>query len=70
MTTIQDGFGGVQVNEGIDYVLLENARKLQANQYTLNPRLGYISLSQRLSNDEVLGGCFPIHCKWSSIPSR
>ena len=42
------------VDEGTDYSKLENARKLAANEYTLNPQLGYISLQQRLSNDEVL----------------
>ncbi|WP_395050838.1 cell surface protein SprA [Flavobacterium sp.] len=44
----------VTVNEGADYSKLENARKLNANEYTFNPQLGYISLQQRLANDEVL----------------
>lgn len=42
-------FGG-----GRDYEKLENARKLQTNEYTLNPQLGYISLSTSLNTDEVL----------------
>ncbi len=42
------------VNEGADYSKLENARKLTANEFTFNPQLGYISLQQRLANDEVL----------------
>lgn len=42
------------VSEGIDYSKLENARKLTANEYTYHPQLGYISLQQRLANDEVL----------------
>ena len=42
------------VNEGADYSKLENARKLNSNEYTFNPQLGYISLQQRLANDEVL----------------
>jgi len=58
VATVEQGFGGVQVSDGVDYVLLENARKLQPNQYTLYPQLGYISLSQRLNNDEVLGVAF------------
>ncbi len=58
VATVQQGFGGVQVSDGVDYVLLENARKLQPNQYTLYPRLGYVSLNQRLNNDEVLGVAF------------
>jgi cell surface protein SprA len=40
--------------EGLDYSKLENARKLNANEYTFNTQLGYLSLQQRLSNDEVL----------------
>ncbi len=58
IASVQQGFGGVQVNDGVDYVLLENARKLELNQYSYNARLGYLSLSQRLSNDEVLGVAF------------
>ncbi len=58
IATVQDGFGGVQVEDGTDYVLLENARKLDVNQYTVYPQLGYISLNQRLNNDEVLGVAF------------
>jgi len=42
------------ISEGKDYSKLENARKLTANEYTFNPQLGYISLQQRLANDEVL----------------
>ena len=58
VATIQSGFGGVPVNEGIDYVTLENARKLQPNEYQLNSQLGYVTLNQRLNNDEVLGVAF------------
>tara|TARA_R110002072_G_scaffold142804_4_gene288366 strand:+ start:13841 stop:21112 length:7272 start_codon:yes stop_codon:yes gene_type:complete len=58
VATVQAGFGGVQVNDGTDFVTLENARKLQPNEYQLNSQLGYISLNQRLSNDEVLGVAF------------
>ncbi|WP_124978828.1 T9SS outer membrane translocon Sov/SprA [Nonlabens xiamenensis] len=56
--TVQQGFGGVQVNEGVDFVTLENARKLDPQEYTLNTQLGYISLRQRLNNDEVLAVAF------------
>jgi cell surface protein SprA len=51
---VRDGFTGVQVSEGVDYVTLESARKLDQGEYTLNSQLGYISLNQRLTNDEVL----------------
>lgn len=42
------------INEGTDYIKLENARKLTPNEFTFHPQLGYISLNQRLNNDEVL----------------
>lgn len=58
VATVDSGFTGVQVNEGRDYVTLENARRLQSSEYQLNTQLGYISLNQRLSNDEVLGVSF------------
>ncbi len=53
IATSGSGFNA-SVNEGGDYSKLENARKLNANEYTFNPQLGYISLQQRLANDEVL----------------
>lgn len=37
-----------------DYELLERARKLAPTEYTINPRLGFISLNQSLNNGEVL----------------
>ena len=55
VATVQSGFGGVPVQQGVDYVVQENVRKLQPSEYTLHPQLGYVSLNQRLSNDEVLG---------------
>ena len=39
---------------GKDYEKVENARLLSENEYTLNRRLGYISLNQSLNADEVL----------------
>ena len=54
ITTSSSGFNGITVNEGADYSKLENARKLNTNEYTFHPQLGYISLQQRLANDEVL----------------
>ena len=54
IATSGSGFNGITANEGADYSKLENARKLNANEYTFSPQLGYISLQQRLANDEVL----------------
>jgi cell surface protein SprA len=58
VATVAQGFGGIQVNDGVDYAVVENARRLQPNEYRLDTQLGYISLNQRLSNDEVLGVAF------------
>ena len=57
IATVEAGFNipGYQVNQGFDYAILENARKLEVNRdFQFNSQLGYISLNQRLSNDEVL----------------
>ncbi len=61
IATVDNGFNipGYPVNQGFDYAILENARKLeQSRDYRLNTQLGYISLNQRLSNDEVLAVAF------------
>ncbi|TNJ41942.1 cell surface protein SprA [Tamlana fucoidanivorans] len=59
IATVQSGILVSNVNEGFDYAKLENARKLTVGQeYTLNTELGYISLNQRLNNDEVLAVAF------------
>lgn len=55
IATVQSGILIPGTNEGSDYGKLENARKLtQGSEYTLHPQLGYISLNQRLNNDETL----------------
>mgnify|MGYP003630293012 FL=1 len=59
IATVKSGILVSNVNEGFDYANLENARKLTENQeFTLNRDLGYISLNQRLNNDEVLAVAF------------
>ncbi|ESU20057.1 gliding motility-related protein [Flavobacterium cauense R2A-7] len=55
VATASNGFNApVAAIEGKDYTKLENARKLSPSDYTYHPQLGYISLNQRLANDEVL----------------
>ena len=54
IVTASSGFTGITVSEGQDYSKLENARKLNASEFTFHPQLGYISLQQKLANDEVL----------------
>ena len=61
IATVEQGFEtpGYTMNQGFDYAILENARKLEVNRdYRFDSQLGYISLNQRLSNDEVLAVAF------------
>ncbi|MGB7394975.1 MAG: cell surface protein SprA [Pricia sp.] len=61
ISTVEQGFNvpGYNPNQGFDYSFLENARKLeQGRDFTFNTQLGYISLNQRLSNDEILAVAF------------
>ncbi|WP_372753707.1 cell surface protein SprA [Mariniflexile sp.] len=59
IATVQSGIAISGVKEGYDYAKLENARKLTSGQeYVLNTQLGYISLNQKLNNDEVLAVAF------------
>ena len=39
---------------GEDFVKLENARKLKTSEYSINKKLGFISLNTSLSSDQVL----------------
>lgn len=58
ITSVENGIN-VSVNEGYDYGKLESARKLtEGQEYVLNSKLGYVSLNQRLLNDEVLAVAF------------
>ncbi len=58
ITTAEQGIL-TPANEGFDFGKLENARKLeQGRDYTLNTQLGYISLNQRLLNDEIVAVAF------------
>ncbi|MBT8271475.1 MAG: cell surface protein SprA, partial [Bacteroidia bacterium] len=59
IATVQTGILVPGVNQGFDYGILENARKLVEGQdYTLHTQLGYISLNQRLLNDEIVAVAF------------
>ena len=59
IATIQSGILLSDVNEGFDYGKLENAKKLlPGSDYNINTQLGYISLNQKLDNDEILAVAF------------
>lgn len=58
ITTAAQGIN-IPANEGFDFGKLENAKKLiEGNDYEIQTQLGYISLNQRLQNDEVLAVAF------------
>ena len=52
ITSTLSNIGGFK--SGKAYEKIENARLLSSNEYTLNEKLGYISLSTALNNNEVL----------------
>ena len=60
IASIRNGFSQYAdlISEGRDYVVLENARKLDENEYTLNEKLGFVSLNQSLNNDEIIAIAF------------
>ncbi len=51
LRTSLTGFG---FEESTDFVAVNTGRKLDPSEYTVNEKLGYISLNRRLQNDEVL----------------
>lgn len=55
VTNYMQGLGFVS---GTDYEKIESARLLNSNEYTYNSQLGFISLTQPLSNDQVLAVAF------------
>ena len=54
IATVNAALSGFNMKQGTDYSVLQNARKLEANEYTLNSQLGFISLNRKLSDGEVL----------------
>ena len=49
---------GLGMTNGVDYEKVESARLLNDNEYTFNRELGFITLNQPLSNDQVLAVAF------------
>ena len=49
---------GLGMTSGTDYEKVESARLLPSNEYTFNRQLGFITLNQPLSNDQVLAVAF------------
>ncbi len=55
VSSYMDGLGLVG---GTDYEKIESARLLNANEYTYNSQLGFITLQQPLSSDQMLAVAF------------
>jgi cell surface protein SprA len=56
--SVTQGFNGINPENGTDYIVMENAIKLDSSQYKLHPQLGYITLKQNLAADEILAVAF------------
>ncbi|NQU54048.1 MAG: cell surface protein SprA [Bacteroidetes bacterium] len=53
ITQVMSQFG-VDFQGGVDFEKIEQARKLTPSEYSINERMGYISLNTSLNTDEVL----------------
>ncbi|WP_408024543.1 T9SS outer membrane translocon Sov/SprA [Tenacibaculum sediminilitoris] len=60
VATIDNAINGVGIppRQGFNYSYLQNARRLQPNEFKLQPQLGFISLNRRLNDGEVLAVAF------------
>ncbi|MGY0425719.1 MAG: T9SS outer membrane translocon Sov/SprA, partial [Polaribacter sp.] len=54
ISTVDATLQPYMMEQGTNYSMLQNARKLEPNEFTLNPQLGFISLNRRLNDGEVL----------------
>ncbi|NVK52906.1 MAG: cell surface protein SprA [Flavobacteriaceae bacterium] len=55
IATTEATLSGYGLNPGTGFSILQNARKLDVSEYTLNRQLGFISLNRKLTDGEVLG---------------
>ncbi len=58
ISTVSNGLSPFAMQQGRDYSVLENARKLLPNEYKIHPQLGFISLNRRLTDSDVLAVAF------------
>lgn len=58
INNVSSNLQGIGFISGQNYEKIESARKLTPSEYTFNSRLGFISLNQPLSNDQVLAVAF------------
>ena len=58
VSTFNQAYANKDMRVGTDYDVLLNARQLNPQEFTINQRLGYISLNQALNADEMLAVAF------------
>lgn len=58
VNTFNQNYPEKNMQVGTDYDVLLNARQLSPQEFTINQRLGYISLNQALNADEMLAVAF------------
>jgi len=58
LNTVSQYLEGLGLVGSSDYEKVESARKLSPSEYTVNDKLGYISLNTALNSDEVLAVAF------------
>ena len=58
ISKVSNGLAPFGMQQGRDYSVLENARKLLPNEYDIHPQLGFISLNRRLTDSDVLAVAF------------
>lgn len=58
ISTVSNNLHTLGMKAGVDYEKVENARLLSSSEYTVNTKLGFISLNSSLSSDQVLAVAF------------
>jgi len=58
VTTVNESLRGLGLERDVDYVFTPSARKLDPSEYNFNTQMGFISLTRRLQNDEMLAVAF------------
>ena len=50
--------GSINYQDGEHFIFNRKAKRLNSNEYTFNPQLGYVSLNQRLNDNQLLAASF------------
>ena len=69
--TFPDATGAPQLyTDGEQFIFNRKARKLSQNEFTYNPQLGYISLNQRLNDNQLLSVDYSFTLNGDNIVSK